>query len=110
MKKIGNIIVAVIVALCWGYFIYRFPDTGIIAKVLGLIILLPFTAKVVYSFLLEWRQKKDAAKEDELAKNFTPFSTPAATSNTENVRFCSKCGAKNNAQAKFCCGCGESLD
>ena len=110
MRRTGNIIVAVILGFVWLYFFYRFPHIGTIAKILALIVLIPPTAKVVYSFLLESRQKNDAAKSDELARNFTPFSGSAPTPNTENAYFCPECGAKNEIKGKFCCGCGKPLN
>lgn len=110
MKKIGKIIVIAIVALCWVYFFYRFPYTGIIAKVLTLIILVPFTIKMVYPIILEKIQNKDAAQEDDLAKNFTPFSASAPSVDNDDSCFCPACGAKNSAKDKFCCNCGKPLN
>lgn len=110
MKKVGNIIVAVIVGLCWVYFFYKFSETGTFAKVLFLIILVPYTAKVVYSFLLEHSQNKNMSNGDELADNFTPFSASNTSSATvENICYCTACGAKNQQGTRFCANCGNPI-
>lgn len=108
MKKIGNIIMIVIVAFFWGFFFYTFHHAGTFSNILCLIILLPFTFKVVYSILIERIQ--NSAQEDELAKNFTPFSAAAPSLNTSDARYCTACGAKNGVANKFCCVCGKPLN
>lgn len=109
MKKIGNIITAVILGLGWIYVFYRFPHTGVIAKILGLLILVPFTVKVVYGFLLERSQKKNASDGDKLAENFTPFSASDTSADTSGDCFCTECGTKNQQGTKFCVNCGKPL-
>lgn len=109
MKKIGNIITAAILGLGWIYFFYRFPHTGMIVKILGLIILAPFTSKVVYGFLLERSQNKNASDRDKLAESFTPFSASDTSAGTGGDCFCTECGAKNQRGTKFCVNCGRPL-
>lgn len=109
MNKIGNLIVAVIVGLCWAYFIYRFSETGTVAKVILLIILVPYTAKVIYSFLLEHSQNKSIGKSDKLADNFTPYTASSVSANINSGCFCVECGTQNQQGTKYCCNCGKQL-
>ena len=110
--KISNVIIAIILAFAWIYFLVRFFDVGVFARILALIVLLPFTIKVVYSFLLERSQNKNSAQNDALAENFKPFSgtdTSPVSSNSGKSCYCTECGAENEQGASFCVNCGKPL-
>lgn len=110
MKKVGNYITLGIVAVTWIYVLYRFSHVGTIARILMLVILVPFTAKVVYGFLLARAQTKDMSGEDELAEKFTPTVSQPAPKAANGERFCPMCGAKNSANDRFCRSCGRPLE